>query len=200
MFICQLVLPVLLVVVGLSLLLALPNFTQPDYVLSSQQFNPTLNSIDRNYVPFYVEPSSSGIGDEVAQAFNGGSNGQGVQGVAVEINAADFSYYAADDTAGTFAGCSVGAEPLYNMSTYLLDTLSINNEQGSSRYGAIVLSSLTTSVSLVYNMMVNASSIHGVGTSQLYFHAIPATFLFLSYSFFPFLLSFLQTLYHPLFI
>jgi hypothetical protein len=165
MFICQLLLPVLIVILGLSLLLIQPSLTQPNYVLSSQQFNPTYHSQYRNFVPFYVAPSTtsstSGIGEQIMNSFNN----EEVQGMAVPImnSGSETSVPSPTDTTGLFYGCSQGAAPLYNMSDYLLRNYDPSDEHGTTRYGAITVSNTSTETLLQYNMMINASAMHGVG-------------------------------------
>ncbi len=48
MLICQLVLPVMLVILGLGILLIRPSIAQPEYVLSSSELNPALLALIAN--------------------------------------------------------------------------------------------------------------------------------------------------------
>lgn len=157
MLVCQLVLPVLLVVVGLSLLLIEPNFNQPDLVLSPAKYNPTYSSSERAFVPMYVDPDCP-MCEAVAAQFNGGAADSGVDGIAVPI-----VQYPVDSD--PFDGCSRGAAPLFNMSAFLVDTPqdALDAQKGTSVYGAVSLANGTDDGTLVYNILVNGSAVHGVG-------------------------------------
>jgi ATP-binding cassette subfamily A (ABC1) protein 3 len=179
MVVCQLILPVMLVVLGLGLLMIRPNLTQPDYILSSDQYNPEMNVEYRNYVPFMVVPNEGSVGNvgpAMVTKFNGNDD-QGVAGVAVPVTTDPA--FANGDTEGVFSGCSNGATPLYNLSSWLLDPVVTEgetqiDEHGSTRYGAVVVDGSTNETSLVYNVMVNASAIHGVG---VYVNEVHQSFL-----------------------
>jgi ATP-binding cassette subfamily A (ABC1) protein 3 len=167
MVLCQLILPVMLVVLGLGLLMIRPDLNQPDYILSSSQYNPDMDDAYRNYVPFLVvqnEGGNSTVAGEIMDRFNGDKDG-GVAGTAVPITSANGPTYTNLDTEGVFYGCSTGATPLYNLSSYLIEPAASDetNWHGSSRYGAVTVDSMTNTSNLVYNVMVNASAIHGVG-------------------------------------
>ena len=180
MVFCQLVLPVFLVVVGLCLLLILPNFNQPELLLSPSHYNPDLSSYYRNFVPFYVAPSVSQFSDRIVGAaaeqqlnvaeqmmerFNGNSE-DGVYGVAVPVKSTHI-----DPSEDIFEGCAQGAAPLFNMSQFMLNTVSsAPHEQGSSRYVA----SETNLINLIYNAMVNGSGVHAVG---IYVNLVQQSFL-----------------------
>lgn len=162
MFICQLILPVVLVTVGLSLLLILANQTQPDLILSPNHYNPTYSASYRNFVPFNIAndeylsaEASSTVASEVFARFTGGANNEGVYGIGV-LAVGD------DEATDQFHGCSQGAQPLWNTSNFLLVDAPAS-EHGAARYGAITMSSLTNLSTLVYNVMINESAIHGVG-------------------------------------
>lgn len=162
--ICQLILPIVLVAVGLSILLIIPNLTQPDLILSPRIFNPSFSSANKNYVPMYI--SNDGDIDtntfpiDLVNRFNG-DDGNGVYGKAVLVNdKMDDIIRLHDDY---FAGCAQGATPLFNTSTFLLASIRSSEEQGSSRYGALTISSTSTEKSLLYNILVNGSANHGVG-------------------------------------
>eukprot|EP01038_Epipyxis_sp_PR26KG_P005748 gene5748-7937_t len=171
MLVCQLVLPVLLVIAGLSLLLIRPNLSQPSLILSpASQFNTHLSEEFQNFVPFGVNGALSGFPIALQERFNGNEN-DGVFGVAVPINGS----LALENEVDPFGSCSVGAEVLFNMSRFLLeDELSLHNEKGSSRYGAVTISADTNESSLQYNIMVNSSAMHGVG---LYANQVHTAFL-----------------------
>lgn len=154
MMICQLVLPVLLLIVGLSLLLLVGNFAQPDLILSSDVYNPTFPMEYRNFVPFTISKDNfqcTNISQHIFSYFDN----EKLNAKAVDTGSSDY-------TTDSFEGCSVGAEPLRLTSNYLINNQP-RNEHGSSRYGAITMSSLTNMENLVYNVMVNESAIHGVG-------------------------------------
>lgn len=72
MLLCQVILPVTLVVLGLGLLQLRPDFNQPELVLSPSNFNPDLNAADRNYVPF--NSMDSVFGTLLRNRFNGDSD------------------------------------------------------------------------------------------------------------------------------
>jgi ATP-binding cassette, subfamily A (ABC1), member 3 len=163
MIFCQLVLPVLLVVIGVSILLVQPDYSQPNYVLSPNKLNGDLATSDRNYMPFSidgVDPNSDTFPAKMQQRFNGNTDDSlgGVSGVAVPI----------EDLGGgdEFAACAQGPQVLYNMSQYLLKSVdddSVSDEKGSTRYGAVTIAAETDASSLYYNVLVNASAVHGVG-------------------------------------
>jgi ATP-binding cassette, subfamily A (ABC1), member 3 len=150
MFLCQIVLPVLLVVLGLGLLQLQPDFNQPTLKLSPNKYNPTLAKMKRNYVPFNTE--SGPLGELMMQRFNGDTD-LGVYGVAVPINTEE----------DQFANCSKGADPLRNMSNYLVKNLKPKDEHGSSKYGSVTVAAQSTLTDLSYNILVNGSAVHGVG-------------------------------------
>lgn len=164
MLFCQLVLPVVLVIVGLAILLIRPDLNQPDYILSGNDFNPKLSSSSRNFVPINLEPGCTQYCTDIAGMFNGDPS-QGVDGVAVMI---DTSVISTD----SFGQCSLGAEVLYNTSQYLLQTpdSELKLEEGSSRYGAITIGAMTNGSLLNYNAMVNGSSMHGPGVFMNLMH------------------------------
>jgi hypothetical protein len=74
-----------MVIFGLALLLILPNLTQPDYVLSSLNYNTKLENNQRNYVPFFVTDDmtenipnatqNKEFCSQIMNQFNGGVNG-----------------------------------------------------------------------------------------------------------------------------
>lgn len=159
LLICQLILPVLIVILGLSLLLLKPSLEEPNLLLDSSKYNTDLNKKYSNFVPFNIDYSmgnddniSNSLLNDMMDRFNGDIN-DGIDGISVGIFNGNMDM---------FDNCAQGATPLYNMSNYLLQD-QYNNEKGSSRYGAITLSSLTNLSNLVYNVMVNLSANHGVG-------------------------------------
>eukprot|EP01031_Cornospumella_fuschlensis_P022275 gene22275-27238_t len=157
MVFCQLVLPVLLVIIGLSLLLLKPDLNQPDYVLSPKQYNPTMAEVKRNFVPINIEQGCGTICTDIAERFNGDQD-NGVYGIYVNVNDAQI-------TEDSFEGCAQGAAVLEQTSQYLLQTPDdqLDKEAGSSRYGALTIGSVTTNSLLNYNALVNGSAVHGVG-------------------------------------
>ncbi|RYH30057.1 ATP-binding cassette domain-containing protein [archaeon] len=168
MLFCQLVLPVFLVIIGLSLLLLKPDLNQPDYVLSPKQFNPTMNKLNRNFVPINLEQGCGTICTDIAERFNGDED-NGVYGVYVSVNDVQL-------TEDSFDGCAQGAAVLEQTSQYLLQTPDdqLDKESGSSRYGALTIGELTSTVLLNYNALVNGSAVHGVG---IYMNLIHQAFL-----------------------
>ena len=158
MLCCQLVLPVLLVLLGVTLLLIKPNVDQPSLVLSAGKYNTDLSEAYRNFVPFSIDGSEADSFPAQIQARFNGDEDAGVYGTAVPIV----------DLGGgdEFETCSQGATPLYDMSQYVLksvDDASVDNERGSSRYGAVTIASNTNETNLNYNILINGSAIHGVG-------------------------------------
>ena len=112
MILCQVILPFIVVVLGLSLLLLRPDLNQQDYILSPLQFNVQMEESLRNFVPFFAEDDVL-IGTQMQSRFSGMQD-VGVDGMAVPI---DSSWTESGDA---FAGCSEGANVLYNMSQFLL--------------------------------------------------------------------------------
>jgi hypothetical protein len=109
MFLCQMVLPAILVILGLSLLLLQPDQNQPGYTLSPNDYNIIETKSQRNYVPMNA---LGNVGQEIASRFNGdySDDGSGVWGVSVPIHTEE----------DQFSQCSSGAEPLRNMSNFLI--------------------------------------------------------------------------------
>ena len=166
MIICQLVLPVILIVVGLSLLLMKPNLNQPDYVLSPSDLNTEFATLKRNFVPFLIAGENCDTCEQMQTRFNGNQN-NGVYGVAVPITV---------PSVDAFHGCAVGAAPLYNMSQYLINPpkSDLSMESGSTIYGTVTLADQTNSTFLNYNVLVNGSSLHGAG---MYVNQVHQSFL-----------------------
>ena len=161
MFLCQIVLPVLMVVLGLGLLQLEPDFNQPSLKLTPNKYNPTLDKIYRNYVPFNTESGS--IGESIMQRFNGNTD-SGVYGVAVPISMED----------DQFSNCSQGSNSLLNMSNYLIKNLKPKNDHGSSKYGSVTIAEESTLTDFSYNILVNGSAVHGVG---IYMNLVHEAFL-----------------------
>lgn len=161
MFVCQIVLPVMLVILGLGLLQLQPDFNQPTLKLNPSKYNPTMKKIHQNYVPFNTESGS--VGELIMQQFNGDGD-NGVWGVAVPISTEE----------DQFSNCSQGAPPLQNMSNYLIKNLKPKDQHGSSRYGSVTIASDTTLTDLNYNILVNGSAVHGAG---IYMNLVHEAFL-----------------------
>ena len=178
---CQLVLPIFLFIIGLCILLIVPNYTQPDIILTSSAQNSMLNSQNRDYVVFNTAATTTTSGtntnsilakynismatdttntipQDIMSRFNGNEE-NGVYGIAVPLQDTNPDTNPVD----VFHGCAQGATPLLQTSTYLLETHNAKNEHGSSRYGAITIDDSTDKSHLIYNMMINGSSVHGVG-------------------------------------
>lgn len=116
MVFCQILLPFIVVVIGLSLLLIKPNTSQPNLVLSPEKYNPKMDASLRNFVAFGVEENAqSPVGAEMEGLFSG-QQGEGVYGVAVPIGDS------LDGVSDSFGGCSEGANVLYNMSQFLMQS------------------------------------------------------------------------------
>lgn len=173
MIFCQLVLPVLLVIIGVSLLLLKPNLNQPDLLLSGGSLNSGLDTKYRNFVPFSIDGSDSdSFAAQIRDRFNNNPS-DGVYAQAVPIE----QQYIQDMSEDEFGGCALGPTALYNMSQYVLksvDDPSVDNEKGSSRYGAITIAASTNESNLFYNVMVNGSAMHGVG---IYMNEVHQAFL-----------------------
>jgi ATP-binding cassette subfamily A (ABC1) protein 3 len=114
MVFCQILLPFIVVVIGLSLLLIRPNTSQPNLVLSPVKYNPKMDMPLRNFVAFGVEENAqSPVGAEMERMFTGQQD-EGVYGVAVPIGGS------LEGVSDSFGGCSEGANVLYNMSQFLM--------------------------------------------------------------------------------
>ena len=160
MIFCQLVLPVLLVILGVTILLIKPNLNQPNLTLSGGKYNPDLSAEFRNFVPFSVDGSTDvdSFPMQMMARFNGNAD-EGVYGTAVPVS----------DLGGgdSFGGCAQGATVLNEVSEYILksiDSEEVKNERGSSRYGAVTIAANTNASNLNYNILLNGSAVHGVGT------------------------------------
>jgi len=160
MIFCQLVLPVLLVILGVTILLIKPNLNQPNLTLSGGKYNPDLSAEFRNFVPFSVDGSTDAdsFPMQMMARFNGNAE-EGVYGTAVPVT----------DLGGgdSFGGCAQGATVLNEVSEYILksvDSEEVKNEHGSSRYGAVTIAANTNASNLNYNILLNGSAVHGVGT------------------------------------
>jgi len=156
----QLVIPTLLVLLGLSLSKITNNFSQPELILSPGMFNPTYPDSEKNFVPIQED---SEFGAALRAQFSGNSDNlaNGVFGVAVDIDTESIRLQ------DQFSGCARGAEPLLEMSNYLLASQDSNlrpSEKGSSRYGAVTFATLDHQADpldpFAYNILVNASAVH----------------------------------------
>jgi ATP-binding cassette subfamily A (ABC1) protein 3 len=174
MIICQLILPVILVVLGLSILLIRPDLNQPDLVLSPIKWNSEFSYFQQNYVPFLIATSNTNpsIDDisipstncETCNAMK--DSFQGIEGIGVFGNAMTIDQTAIQNSGDVFQGCSgIGALPLYNMSRYLLSTpeSDLRQEGGSSIYGSVTIADSTNASQLIYNILVNGSALHAPG-------------------------------------
>lgn len=158
MVMCQLVLPVLLVTLGLGLLLLEPGQNQPNLKLSPSDFNSGFSTSKKNFVPFNTLGGS--LGEDLFSRFNGFKD-EGVYGVAVELT----------EELDAFKGCANGAAELQEMSDFLIrGEDDPPNEDGSSRYGAITVSEDSDLSNLYYNMLVNGSACHGAGVFMNLLH------------------------------
>jgi ATP-binding cassette subfamily A (ABC1) protein 3 len=144
MFCCQLVIPTILVLLGLGLLQLQPDENLPDLRLTPNFQNPDLPKQQRNPVPMNA---MSSLGAAIQSRFNNDD----IPGYAVPM----------EPTPDRFEGCAQGAEPLHELSNYLIESEGDHDEHGASRYGAITISENSTLTNLQYNVMVNGSSIHG---------------------------------------
>mmetsp|Transcript_26423 Transcript_26423/g.39214 ORF Transcript_26423/g.39214 Transcript_26423/m.39214 type:complete len:1955 (+) Transcript_26423:136-6000(+) len=169
MFICQVVLPVLLVVLGLGLLQLQPGFNQPGLTLTPGKYNPLKNKVDRNYVVFNTEDGT--LGDQIMSRFNGdfdgendGTDGGGVWGLAVPITPEEDEFY----------NCSQGAAPLFDSSNYMIKNIKPKGQKGSSHYGSVTVAGESTLNDLSYNVMINGSAVHGAG---VYMNLVHEAFL-----------------------
>ena len=157
----QMVIPTILVLLGMVLLTIRSNADQPSIVLgqSATQFNVDKEITKRNPIPFYIEKlngSPNPVGLDIMNAF---AANDPTLGQAYDVTDA------ADQIGDQFYGCAEGPRPLQSLSNYLLDSPDeqLDLEKGASRYGAVTISNMTDDTSLVYNIMVNASTTHGPG-------------------------------------
>lgn len=171
LLLCQLLLPIGLVALGLALLLLRPGASQPSLLLSPQKLNDHMAAVDGNTVPFYYQPSSSLTSDTLAgedkvsvceqllAQFNSAqylTNHEGVYGNAFNITLDDLP------TTDPFNSCSVGAMPLHNLSTFLVTNSDLHVAKGASLYGSIALDQCDIG-NLTYAVLVNASGVHAAG-------------------------------------
>ena len=159
-FICQLLLPFLLVLLGLVLLLLAPSTDQPALSLTEKgpkQLNKDYTVNERNFVPF--TPLST-TADQVMSQITYSS--VETYAKALEVTSNDLS------SNDPFDGCSHGIPTqTSNLSNFLVSTFKNGdnfqqiNEKGASRYGAIVAGGDTTN--FYSQNLVNGSNIHGAG-------------------------------------
>ncbi|CBJ29591.1 conserved unknown protein [Ectocarpus siliculosus] len=127
----QLIVPTLLFLLGLLLLRSSRSmFDQPSLLLSpATNFNPGKPSRVRNPVPMDAPEDPESLARQVADRFDGIS----VEGTSVLLPPGE-----GPSLEDQFGGCAQGASPLVYMSDFLLQGAGAD-EQGASRYGAIVL-------------------------------------------------------------
>lgn len=166
LIVCQLLLPVLLVIVGLGLLLIAPHGEQPDLILNGAKYNPSYAESTRNYVPILKQPGCVGECALVAQRFQSqGNTNNGVAAIGIDVNKIIEDPATSSAANDAFSGCAQGAKVLHDMSNVLLQFPEnvLDDVGGRSIYGAITLGNDTSSSHLEYNMLINGSTAHGAG-------------------------------------
>ena len=139
------------------------NAGQPSISLltGGKEFNTKLAANLRNPLPVYIENANSHSQDVFSNINEAAST---TFTTAYDITStADGLYDQFNDCAQPTTGTD---SPLHSVSNYLLNSPSehLANEQGASRYGAITFSDETDGATkFVYNIMLNASAIHGAG-------------------------------------
>ncbi|GMI20925.1 hypothetical protein TeGR_g12 [Tetraparma gracilis] len=160
-FCFQLVIPTILVLLGMILLTVRSNADQPSIVLAdaAAQFNPKMSEGLRNPVLVYVE-NDNAVAASVASYLssdNGGEKSTSFTDITADAIATDDQFY----------GCAQGADVLHSVSNYLIEgggDDQLASEKGASRYGAVTFADEgTDDNSFAYNLMLNASAIHGAG-------------------------------------
>lgn len=171
LLICQLLLPVMMVTLGLCLLLVVAPGAQPDLVLSPSKYNTGFSYSSRNYVPILKEAGCGTVCDVIQARFNDGSTQNGVYGIGVNVN--EIAETTPTVFQDAFGHCAQGASLLHNMSNFLLQVPSEVQDTigGRSVYGAVTLGANTTYDSLQYNVLVNGSAAHGAGVFVNLVHA-----------------------------
>jgi ATP-binding cassette subfamily A (ABC1) protein 3 len=174
LLVCQLLLPVFLVILGLCLLLIVAPGEQPDLVLSPVKFNTDFAAATRNYVPILKETGCGAVCAAIEERFKDGSTDDGVYGIGLNVNEISAATPASLNDA--FAGCAQGADVLHQMSNFLLQVPADAQStiDGRSVYGAVTLGAGTTANLLQYNVLVNGSAAHGVG---IYMNLVNSAFL-----------------------
>ncbi len=152
---CQLVLPALLILLGLTLVKVLGNpLIQDSLVLSPLMLNPDLAPQARNPMPVLASsPTARAVMAELDMA-----RGLDAQYIDVAIAAAN-----GELAADPFAACAVGAQDVLTMSNYLASTAIAGTAGAASRYGALTFANSTAATSFTYNLLLNASALHGAG-------------------------------------
>lgn len=157
---CQLVLPALLVLLGLSLVKLLGNpLVQNPLVLTPAMLNPEYGPREQNPFPVLATtPAARAVMERLSVEDEGG---RGLLASYVDVAAAASPVAAEDDV---FGACAVGPPELLRMSNYLAGT-AIAGEVGggAARYGALTFADSTGPTAFVYNLLVNASALHGAG-------------------------------------
>ena len=121
---------------------------QPDLVLSPSYYYSKSNS---NNIPVYITPDNTNSNSNTNSKVSARDVQVGLDGTAIDITN--------DIPSGDlFNGCAQGASYLKSMSSYLLSSSS-----SSLTFGAITISNTTDDNNLVYNIMINASAVHGTG-------------------------------------
>jgi ATP-binding cassette subfamily A (ABC1) protein 3 len=155
---CQLVLPALLILFGLSLIKLLGNpLIQDNLILSPLMLNPNLAPEARN--PFPVLATSPAARAVMAEL----DVSRGLSASFIDVAAAAAVAVAAEGGGDPFNSCAVGATEVLKMSSYLAST-AIEGETGAaSRYGALTFADSTNATHFTYNLLLNASALHGAG-------------------------------------
>jgi ATP-binding cassette, subfamily A (ABC1), member 3 len=157
---CQLVLPALLVLLGLSLVKLLGNpLVQDPLVLTPSMLNPDYAPAEQNPFPVLAtSPTARQVMARLSVADEQEPEGQGLLASYVDVAAA-----AEDGGEDVFGACAVGPPELLRMSNYLAATAIKGQVGGASRYGALTFAEGTGPTDFVYNLLVNASALHGAG-------------------------------------
>ena len=156
---CQLVLPALLILFGLSLIKLLGNpLIQDNLILSPLMLNPNLAPEARNPFPVLAtSPAARAIMAELDVS-------RGLSASYIDVAAAIAAVAA--EAAGEedpFNACAVGATEVLTMSSYLADTAIEGKSGPASRYGALTFADTTDATHFTYNLLLNASALHGAG-------------------------------------
>ena len=159
---CQLVLPALLILFGLSLIKLLGNpLIQDNLILSPLMLNPNLAPEARNPLPVLAtSPAARAVMAELDVS-------RGLSASFIDIAAAAAVGAAAAAAAGggedPFNSCAVGATEVLKMSSYLASTAIEGKTGAASRYGALTFADSTDATHFTYNLLLNASALHGAG-------------------------------------
>jgi len=152
---CLLVLPAILILFGLSLIKLLGNpLIQDSLVLSPNMLNADLVPEARNPFPVLAHsPASRAIMSEF-------DYDRGLYASYIDV-ASDSSDDAVDED--PFYTCAVGAKDVLRMSRYLANTAIARTTGPASRYGALTFANSTDPTHYTYNILLNASALHGAG-------------------------------------